>query len=833
MVPVQPKLVVGSTTDPAEREADRMADRALASLMRSPAARSDGDPGSGGDLASEIAAGSKIARRTAVVGAEGGGLDSDTECRIQAATGGGQALPDSLQQSMGGAFGADFSGVRLHVGPESDQLNERIQARAFTVGSDVFVRRSDYSPGSPAGQHLIAHELAHTVQQGGAPVQRSAPEVIRRNTAMQVVNSVRHKLDTSRGASLNMFDPDQFTKATYTRFHKRGAAVKAVDKYLAIWVATKPTEYANLRKLALQIQYACEQWILDHSAHDTADGAPMKRGEEASNEWLIDPARKGRFAGMVAMLEATNKKITYLNRMLDEEGSDSAELLQGMQNAGDISKEHKKLQVKYEGDPASSLAKLGTLVDMAAPNAGDSSEIEMAFRWPVEPSGVAFVGGTLRLKAQNSSPPGSSTGAQAHKNLLARMEVVFTFGAQGINIGKIQAEIGGYIESSAKTGRECMILMSYALFRKFRESYVMPRGATNYLWGGRTGKFGALKAERWGREVESEVIGENTGAYVQTGVIGALSGDVKAGNDTIGGGIAAKARVGSGTRYDKESIESVKQLGARNQKRKANNLSSTQKQLGKDVRFREFEIEGNIGPFNGTFSIKHQWQTAKAGGAIDGHERTLVAAEIEFKAGAKVPNVGGDELGERIAGWATEGVRTLVSKVRAVVEAKADKSDTRPALTQAQFDALPVEEQQKHLEMKTEQEAREARNGSLKGEGFGTVMDGLDQLRNIKGIESLANPGASPTTWLGGGADSTLKNNASFVEAAGKRSLQSTVGLQIAIGGNLIEKKYMLSINFEKAREFKIPMFLDITQKATSRLVAFTNDTDDDKWRFT
>ena len=135
--------------------------------------------------------------------------------------------------------------------------------------------------------------------------------------------------------------------------------------------------------------------------------------------------------------------------------------------------------------------------------------------------------------------------------------------------------------------------------------------------------------------------------------------------------------------------------------------------------------------------------------------------------------------------------------------------------------------------MKTEQEAREARDGSLKGEGLGTVMDGLEQLRNIKGIESLANPGASPTTWLGGGADSTLNNNASFAEAAGERSLQSTVGLQIAIGGDLLGKKYMLSINFEKAREFKIPMFLDITQKATSRLVAFTNDTDDDKWRFT
>lgn len=66
-------------------------------------------------------------------------------------------------------MGADFSAVRVHVGSQSDELNSRIQARAFTTGSDVFIRRQDYSPTTTSGQRLLAHELAHTVQQGAAP----------------------------------------------------------------------------------------------------------------------------------------------------------------------------------------------------------------------------------------------------------------------------------------------------------------------------------------------------------------------------------------------------------------------------------------------------------------------------------------------------------------------------------------------------------------------------------------------------------------------------------------------------------------------------------------
>jgi len=70
---------------------------------------------------------------------------------------------------MGDAFKTDFSGVKVHTGNQSDMLNRSISARAFTTGSDIFFRSGEYNPSISSGQTLLAHELTHVVQQGGAP----------------------------------------------------------------------------------------------------------------------------------------------------------------------------------------------------------------------------------------------------------------------------------------------------------------------------------------------------------------------------------------------------------------------------------------------------------------------------------------------------------------------------------------------------------------------------------------------------------------------------------------------------------------------------------------
>jgi hypothetical protein len=89
----------------------------------------------------------------------------DLEASIQQARGSGQPLADTVRKPMEQAFGADFSGVNVHTDTKSDQLNQSIQAKAFTTGKDIFFRQGEYDPGSRGGQELIAHELTHVVQQ--------------------------------------------------------------------------------------------------------------------------------------------------------------------------------------------------------------------------------------------------------------------------------------------------------------------------------------------------------------------------------------------------------------------------------------------------------------------------------------------------------------------------------------------------------------------------------------------------------------------------------------------------------------------------------------------
>jgi hypothetical protein len=112
-------------------------------------------------------------QRSAQHGPEGGEVDPGVTQSIQQARGGGRPLDEGVRGKMEQGFGADFSGVRVHTGSQADNLNRSLNARAFTVGRDVFFGQGEYNPGSSGGQKLIAHELTHTVQQGAASARRT------------------------------------------------------------------------------------------------------------------------------------------------------------------------------------------------------------------------------------------------------------------------------------------------------------------------------------------------------------------------------------------------------------------------------------------------------------------------------------------------------------------------------------------------------------------------------------------------------------------------------------------------------------------------------------
>ena len=164
---IQAKLAIGEPNDKYEKEADDTASKVVQQIntpIQNQSIQRDALP-QGNKLRK------KPLQRRENVG--GGDASTELESSIQGARGGGQPLAADLQRSMGQSMGADFSGVKVHTDSQSDQLNQSIQAKAFTTGQDVFFRQGAYEPSSRGGQELIAHELTHVVQQNGGTVQRS------------------------------------------------------------------------------------------------------------------------------------------------------------------------------------------------------------------------------------------------------------------------------------------------------------------------------------------------------------------------------------------------------------------------------------------------------------------------------------------------------------------------------------------------------------------------------------------------------------------------------------------------------------------------------------
>jgi proteasome lid subunit RPN8/RPN11 len=72
---------------------------------------------------------------------------------------------------MEARFGRDLGAVRVHTGPEAAASAQAIGAAAYTLGQSIVFNSNRYAPQTPSGRRLIAHELAHVIQQerGGAP----------------------------------------------------------------------------------------------------------------------------------------------------------------------------------------------------------------------------------------------------------------------------------------------------------------------------------------------------------------------------------------------------------------------------------------------------------------------------------------------------------------------------------------------------------------------------------------------------------------------------------------------------------------------------------------
>jgi hypothetical protein len=116
---------------------------------------------------------------------DGGARKADDPQAVQSQLGSGRSLESGVRTRMESAFGYDFSRVRVHNDSHAAQLSNNLNARAFTIGSNVAFAAGEYQPGSLVGDALLAHELAHVVQQGGGSTSVAPMRLGEDNSALE------------------------------------------------------------------------------------------------------------------------------------------------------------------------------------------------------------------------------------------------------------------------------------------------------------------------------------------------------------------------------------------------------------------------------------------------------------------------------------------------------------------------------------------------------------------------------------------------------------------------------------------------------------------------
>ncbi|MFZ9385059.1 MAG: DUF4157 domain-containing protein, partial [Ilumatobacteraceae bacterium] len=324
--PVRRSMTIGRANDPAERQADRMADAALRNL------------GSYDDN------GVSTINRRAVDDDPLGGTDVDPDVQrsIDAKRGGGRPLGDRETAAFSDSYGVDLSGVRVHTDSDADRLSRSLQADAFTTGNDVFFRRGMYEPGTSRGDQLIGHELAHVATEAGG-ASRSI-----------------HRFMT----------PAAFADLTSENWYTgKSRAQKAIEVMLAEYEELKENGQIPDSQLGTAISKIegmitiAEAWKADHTK---ADGT-------------MDANRAKRAAGFESFVTAARAQLTALK------GRSS-----GSTNTAAMPEDArvKSLTEHYAGEGVSLFQRAGAALDMLLDRPNQEAEFKIELSIPIPPATI-------------------------------------------------------------------------------------------------------------------------------------------------------------------------------------------------------------------------------------------------------------------------------------------------------------------------------------------------------------------------------------------------------------------------------------------------------------
>lgn len=205
--PIQAKLSISQPGDALEQEADRVAEKVMSMPLSPP-------PHEGAPL-TQMQRSSAQAISPPVPLIVGGVLRSP-----------GAPLDAATRAFMEPRFGFDFSKVKVHTDAKAMESALRLNASAYCVGLDIAFASGHYAPWADKGQHLLAHELTHVIQQQNS----SVSDIASINTSKHENGSDRIAEDMTSNRRIH--SPGVTTEAIIAR---SGPGINKEGEFLILW----------------------------------------------------------------------------------------------------------------------------------------------------------------------------------------------------------------------------------------------------------------------------------------------------------------------------------------------------------------------------------------------------------------------------------------------------------------------------------------------------------------------------------------------------------------------------------------------------------------------
>jgi hypothetical protein len=204
----------------------------------------------------------------------------------------GQPLDQDTRAFMEPRFGHDFSRVRVHS--EDANSAAALNARAYTLGSDIVFGAGEYAPQTRQGRSLLAHELAHVVQQGGTPAAiQGKPRVDSPSaSAEQAADAAAHTVMNSRIPS------DSAASRTREQLQTTALSGPVISRAVTTWGGEFDTDKYELTSdpgqdgVEIELRFKpganvnAESIATTQTARSTEKGAPVIIGTGASKQAL-------------------------------------------------------------------------------------------------------------------------------------------------------------------------------------------------------------------------------------------------------------------------------------------------------------------------------------------------------------------------------------------------------------------------------------------------------------------------------------------------------------------------------------------------------------------